>query len=149
MVVATRANASSTISNVEVVSGTTSKTPVFSGNLGDDWTIWEMKMSAHLMEKGLDACSVPTFETRLPNKESGPFEMTVEDKKNQKEAVDMNNEQEGNVPVYSSFLDDESSKQGHSAKESRQELPEWKSMETVVGTSRQFQSGRFHRRDRT
>ena len=90
MVVATRANASSTISNVEVVSGTTSKTPVFSGNHGDDWTIWEMKMSAHLMEKGLDACLDPTFETRLPNKESGPFDMTVEDEKNQKEAVDMN-----------------------------------------------------------
>ena len=90
MVVATRANASSTISNVEVVSGTTSKTPVFSGNHGDDWTIWEMKMSAHLMEKGLDACLDPTFKTRLPNKESGPFDMTVEDEKNQKEAVDMN-----------------------------------------------------------
>ena len=49
-----------------------------------------MKMSAHFMEKGLDACLDPTFETRLPNKESGPFDMTVEDKKNQKEAVDMN-----------------------------------------------------------
>jgi hypothetical protein len=32
----------------------------------------------------------PTFETRLPNKESGPFDMTVEDEKNQKEAVDLN-----------------------------------------------------------
>ncbi len=90
MVVATRANASATINNVEVVSGTTSKTPVFSGNHGDDWTIWEMKMSAHLMEKGLDACLDPTFKTRLPNKESGPFDMTVEDEKNQKEAVEMN-----------------------------------------------------------
>jgi hypothetical protein len=90
MVVTTRANASLTISNVEVVSGTTSKTPVFSGNHGDDWTIWEMKMSAHLTEKGMDACLDPTFETRLPNKESGPFDMTVEDEKNQIEAVDMN-----------------------------------------------------------
>jgi len=32
----------------------------------------------------------PTFETRMPNNESGPFDMTVEGKKNQKEAVDMN-----------------------------------------------------------
>ncbi len=86
MVVATQANASSMISNVEVVTGTTSKTTVFSGNHGDDWTIWEMKMPAHLMEKGLDACLDPTFETRLPNKENGPFDMTVEDEKNQKEA---------------------------------------------------------------
>ncbi len=31
-------------------------------------------------------------------------------------------------------------KQGQSAKESRQELPKWKSIETVVGTSRRFQS---------
>jgi hypothetical protein len=90
MVVATRANASVTTSNVEVVMGTTSKMPVFSGNHGDDWTIWEMKFSAHLMEKGLDACLDSDFETRLPNKESGPLNMTVEDEKNQKEAVDMN-----------------------------------------------------------
>ena len=89
MVVTTRATSSNT-SNVEVVSGTTLKMPVFSGNHGDDWTIWEMKLSAHLMEKGLDACLDPNFETSLPNKESGPFNMTVEDKKNQKEAVDMN-----------------------------------------------------------
>jgi hypothetical protein len=68
MVVATRANAGLTISNVEVVTGTSSKTPVISGNHGDDWIIWEMKMSAHLMEKGLDACLDPTFKTRLPNK---------------------------------------------------------------------------------
>ena len=82
MVVATRSNASLTASNVEVVTRTTSKTPVFSGNHGDDWTIREMKFLAHLMEKGLDACLDPNFETRLPNKESGPFDMTVEDKKN-------------------------------------------------------------------
>jgi hypothetical protein len=90
MVVATRANASATTSNVEVVMGTTLTMPVFSGNHGDDWTIWEMKFSANLMEKGLDACLDPDFETRLPNKESGPFDMNIEDKKNQKEAVDMN-----------------------------------------------------------
>ncbi len=90
MVVATRANASSTTSNVEVVTGTTSKTPVFSGNHGNDRTIWEMKFSTHLMEKGLDACLNPCFETRLPNKESGPFNMTIGDEKNQKEVVEMN-----------------------------------------------------------
>ena len=90
MVVATRANTSLTTNNVEIVVGMTSKMPVFSGNHGDDWAIWEMKFSAHLMEKGLDACLDPTFKTRLPNNESGPSDMTVEDKKNQKEAVDMN-----------------------------------------------------------
>ena len=38
---------------VEVVTATTSKTHVFSsGNHGNGWTIWEMKMLAHLMEKG-------------------------------------------------------------------------------------------------
>ena len=58
--------------------------------------------------------------------------MTVEDEKNQKEAVD---EQEGDVSVHSSFCDDESSKQGQSpAKESRQELSKWKIMKTVGKT---------------
>ncbi len=90
MVVATRVNASLATSNVEVVMGTTSKTPVFSGNHGDDWTIWDMKFSAHLMEKGLDACLDPDFENRLPTKEIGPFDMTNDDEKNQKEAVDLN-----------------------------------------------------------
>jgi hypothetical protein len=47
-------------------------------------------MSAHLMEKGVDACLDPNFKTRLSEKESGPFDLTVKDKKNQKEAVDMN-----------------------------------------------------------
>ncbi len=76
--------------NVEVVTGTTSKPPVFSGNHGDDWTIWEMKMMAHLMEKGLDKCLDPNFETRLPTKEYGPFNMAIEDEKKFKEAVDLN-----------------------------------------------------------
>ena len=44
----------------------------------------------HLMENGLDAYLDPDFETRLPDKESGPFDLTIEDKKNQKKAVDMN-----------------------------------------------------------
>ena len=90
MVVATRANASSATSNVEVVTGTTSKMPVFSGNHGNEWTIWEMKMSPNHTEKGLDACLDPDFENRLPTKEIGPFDMTNDDEKNQKEAVDLN-----------------------------------------------------------
>jgi hypothetical protein len=91
MVAGTRANAAgATTTNVQVVTGTTSKPPVFSGNHGDDWTIWEMKMTAHLMEKGLDVCLDPNFETRLPTKENGPFNMEVEDEKNFKEAVDLN-----------------------------------------------------------
>jgi len=42
------------------------------------------------MEKGLDACLDPDFENRLPTKEIGPFDMTNDDEKNQKEAVDLN-----------------------------------------------------------
>jgi hypothetical protein len=67
--------------NVEVVTGTTSKPPFFSGNHGDDWTIWEKKMTAHLMEKGLDKCLDPNSETRLPTKENGPFNMAIEEEK--------------------------------------------------------------------
>ena len=44
----------SATTSVEVVTAMTSKTPIFSGNHSDDCTIWEMKMSAHLMEKGLE-----------------------------------------------------------------------------------------------
>ena len=47
-------------------------------------------MSVHLMEKGLDACLDPDFENRLPTKEIGPFDMTNDVEKNQKEAVDLN-----------------------------------------------------------
>jgi hypothetical protein len=90
MVAGMRANASAAMTNVEVVTGMTSKTPVFSGNHGDDWTIWEMKMTTPLMEKGLDACLDPNFKTRLPAKENGPFNLAVEDEKNLKEAVDLN-----------------------------------------------------------
>ena len=55
----------STTNNVEDVVGITSKAPVFSGNHSNDLTIWEMKMSANLMEKGLDPCLDPSFETKL------------------------------------------------------------------------------------
>jgi len=64
MVVATRANAGSMISNVEVVTGTTLKTPVFSGNHGDDWTIWEIKMLAHLMEKRIGRMFGSDFQNK-------------------------------------------------------------------------------------
>jgi len=49
-----------------------------------------MKFLAHLTEKGLDTCLDPDFENRLPTKEIGPFDMTNDNKKNQKEAVDLN-----------------------------------------------------------
>ncbi len=42
--------ASATMTNVKVITGNTSKPHVFGGNHDNDWTIWEMKMSA------LDAC---------------------------------------------------------------------------------------------
>jgi hypothetical protein len=63
--------------NVEVDPGTNSKLPVFSINHGNDWTICEMKMKAHLMENGLDVCLDPNFETRLPTKENGLFNLAV------------------------------------------------------------------------
>ena len=53
MVAGTPANACAVTTNVEVVTGTTSKSPVFSGNHSDNWAIWEMKIMTHLMEKGL------------------------------------------------------------------------------------------------
>jgi hypothetical protein len=92
MAAGTRASASAVTTNVEVVTGMTSKPSVFSGNHGDDLIIWEMKMTAHLMEKGLDKCLDPIFETRLPMKENGPFNMAVaiEEEKKFKEAVDLN-----------------------------------------------------------
>jgi hypothetical protein len=43
-----------------------------------------MKMTAHFMEKGLDSCLDPNFETRLPAKENGPFNLAVEDKRTSK-----------------------------------------------------------------
>jgi hypothetical protein len=41
------------------------------------------------MEKGLDACLNPNFKNRLPTKEIGPFDMTNDDKKNQKAFLTM------------------------------------------------------------
>ena len=42
------------------------------------------------MDEGLYACLDPNFETRLPAKEIEPFNMTKDNEKNQKEAVDLN-----------------------------------------------------------
>jgi hypothetical protein len=75
---------------LEVVTATNSKPPIFSGKHGDDWTIWEMKMIAHLMDKGLDECLEPNFEDRLLANEIGPFALTTEEGKKSKEAVDLN-----------------------------------------------------------
>jgi hypothetical protein len=60
---------SATAPSVNVATMTSSKPPTFSGKHGDDWTIWEMKMTAHLMDKGLDKYLNPNFENRLPMKE--------------------------------------------------------------------------------
>ena len=54
---------------------------VFSGNHDEDWTIWEMVMTAHLIKKGLDKCLDPNFKTKLPIKENGPFNLAVEEEK--------------------------------------------------------------------
>jgi hypothetical protein len=96
----------------------------FCGNHGNE----EMKLSAHLMEKGLGAWLDPDFETRLPNKESGPFNMTVEDEKNQKEAVEMNKKA---MCQFIQAFATMSLLSKVNAKESRQALSKWKSMETV------------------
>ncbi len=90
MVVSTQANLMATTSSVEVVAKKSSKPPTFSGKHGDDWTMCEMKMTAHLLDKGLDECLDPDFKNRLPVKESGPFNLTTEDGKKFKEAVDLN-----------------------------------------------------------
>ncbi len=79
-----------TTSSVEVVAMTSSKPPTFSGKYGDDWTMWEMKMTAHLMDKGLDKGLDPDFKNKLPVKESGPFDLTTDNRKKFKEAVDLN-----------------------------------------------------------
>ena len=59
--VATRTGAGTSTAAVEVVAMANTKAPVFSGKHGDDWTIWEMTMTAHLMDKGLDVCLEQDF----------------------------------------------------------------------------------------
>jgi hypothetical protein len=44
---------------VEVVTTTSSKPPTFRGKHEDDWMMWEMKMTAYLMDEGLDECLDP------------------------------------------------------------------------------------------
>jgi len=77
-------------SSVEVVTTTNSKPPTFSGKHGGDWTIWEMKMIAHLMDKGLNECLEPEFGNRLTANESKPVDLTTDEDKKFKEAVDQN-----------------------------------------------------------
>jgi len=89
MVVVTQ-GMSAMASSVEVMMTTNSKPPTFSGKHGDEWTIWEMKTIAHLMDKRLNECFEPEFENRLPANESGPFDLTTEEDKKFKEAVDQN-----------------------------------------------------------
>ncbi len=52
--------------------------------------MWEMKMTVHLMDKGLDKCLDPDFQNKLPVKESGPFHLTTDNGKKFKEAVNLN-----------------------------------------------------------
>ena len=130
MVAATKANASATTNNVEVVTGTTLKAPVFSGNHGDDWTIWEMKFLAHLMDKGLDACLDPHFKNRLPTKEIGPFGMTNDNEKNQKEAVDLN--KKAMCQFIQAFPTMSLQATRSICKRKQTSSSEWESMETVV-----------------
>jgi hypothetical protein len=70
---------------VEVAAMTSSKPLTLSGINGDDWTMWEMKMTAHLMDKGLNKCLNPDFKDRLPVRESGLFDLTTEEGKKFKE----------------------------------------------------------------
>ncbi len=87
--------------------------PVFSDKYGGGWTFWEMKISPYLMEKGLDVYLDPEFKDRLPIKENGPFNLTIELEKFFKEAVDLNKKTMGSVP--SSVLNNEFSQQVQSA----------------------------------
>jgi hypothetical protein len=90
MVVTTQKNLTTATLSVEVVTTTSSKQPTFSGKHGNNWTMGEMKMTAHLMDKGLKECLNPDFKNRLPVTESGPFDLTTDDGKKFKEAVDLN-----------------------------------------------------------
>jgi hypothetical protein len=96
--VATWTGAGISTAAVEVVATTNTKAPVFSGKHGDDWTIWEMKMTAHLMDKGLDVCLEQDFESKFPTKEFCPFE------NNEKEAVELNKKTMGQfIQAFSSI----------------------------------------------
>jgi hypothetical protein len=47
-------------------------------------------MTAHLIDKGLNKCLNPDFNDRIKVRESGPFDLTTEEGKKYKEAVDLN-----------------------------------------------------------
>ncbi len=100
--VATWTGAGSSTAAVEVVTTAINKAPVFCGKHGNDWTIWEMKMTAHLMDKGLDMCLEQDFESKFPTKEIGPFE------NNESRGI----EQKGNGPIHSGFFKHQSFEQG-------------------------------------
>jgi hypothetical protein len=66
--------------------------------------MWEMKMTAHLMDKGLNECPNPDFNDRLTVRESGPFDLTTEEGKKFKEAVDLNKKVMGQfIQAYSTI----------------------------------------------
>jgi hypothetical protein len=46
-----------------------------------------MKISAHLMEKGLNVCFDPKFKDRLPTKENRPFNLLLKKKRTSKELL--------------------------------------------------------------
>jgi hypothetical protein len=96
--VATWTGAGTSAAAVEIVAMANTKAPVFSGKHGNDWTLWEMKMTAHLMYKGLDVCLEQDFESKFPTKEIGPFE------NNEKEAVELNKKAMGQfIQAFSSI----------------------------------------------
>ena len=68
MVVSTHGGTTTAPVEVEVVATSNLKAPFFSGKHGDVWTNWEMKMTAHLMDKGLDTCLKLGFNNKLPQK---------------------------------------------------------------------------------
>ncbi len=60
--------------------------------------MWEMKMTDHLMDKGLDVCLEQDFESKFPTKEIGPFE------NNEKKAVELNKKAMGQfIQAFSSI----------------------------------------------
>jgi hypothetical protein len=131
-------NSTTVTQSVEVVTTTSLKPPTFSGKHGDDWGMWEMKMTAHLMDKGLDKCLDPDFKNRLPVKESGPFDLTTDNGKKLKEAVDLNKKVMGQFIQAFSTID--LLIKVNLQKKIRQTIPKWKRMEIVGRNARGVQS---------
>jgi len=74
------------IEKVEVSNQNNSKPPQFNGKAGDTWLLWSMKFKADMVMKGLSEAFLPEFESKLPEKEAGPFD----DEDEQKKAIKMN-----------------------------------------------------------